>query len=159
MHSRPAHVLLVATVALAGCAHERDNVLHVIAERAPGLQRSARVQYRGVEVGRVKEVYFTTGGVRIDVLLDRADVPIRTRDTVRIVPAGPFGAAVVDIQPGEQSAPLIAHGATLPRVQPESTVALPVSAWRAMVRALGIEGAAADSVAAASAAADSTARR
>jgi ABC-type transporter Mla subunit MlaD len=139
MPRRPTLVLLASAACVAaGCAHDPENVLHVIAERAPGLQRSARVQYRGVEVGRVKQVYFTSTGVRIDIVLDRRDVPIRTQDTVRISPLGPFGAAVVDIQPGALTAPLIAHGATLPRVQPESTVAMPVAVWRSLVRSLGL---------------------
>jgi ABC-type transporter Mla subunit MlaD len=133
--SRLPIVLLAAT--LAGCAAEHENVVHVIAEQAPGLKRSARVQYRGVDVGLVKEVYFTNGGVRIDLLLQRNDVPIRTQDTVRITSVGAFGEQVVDIQPGVQTAPLIARGATLPNVQPESTVSLPVGVWRSIVKTLG----------------------
>jgi ABC-type transporter Mla subunit MlaD len=133
--SRLPIVLLAAT--LAGCAAEHENVVHVIAEQAPGLKRSARVQYRGVDVGLVKEVYFTNGGVRIDLLLQRNDVPIRTQDTVRITSVGAFGEQVVDIQPGVQTAPLIARGATLPKVQPESTVSLPVGVWRSIVKTLG----------------------
>ncbi len=113
--------------------------MHVIAEQAPGLKKGARVQYRGVDVGLVKQVYFTPGGVRIDLVLERDDVPIRTQDTVRIVSVGAFGAQVVDIQPGVQSAPLIARGATLPKVEPESTVSLPVGVWRSMVRMLGFK--------------------
>jgi ABC-type transporter Mla subunit MlaD len=146
--SRIPVILLVA--ALAGCAREHENIVHVIAEQAPGLKKSARVQYRGVDVGVVKEVYFTPGGVRIDLLLERNDVPIRTRDTVRITSVGAFGEQVVDIQPGVQTAPLIARGATLPKVQPESTVSLPVGVWRSIVKTIGFkpEPAVADSGAA-----------
>ena len=50
---------------------------------------------------------------------------------------GAFGEQVVDIRPGVQTAPLIARGATLPKVQPESTVALPVGVWRSIVKTLG----------------------
>jgi MlaD protein len=134
--SRCPIILLAAAVVLA-CAQKRENVVHVIAEQAPGLKKSSRVQYRGVDVGRVKQVYFTPGGVRIDLLLERDDVPIRGQDTVRIMSVGAFGTQVVDIQPGPQTAPLIARGATLPKVQPESTVSLPVSMWRAIVRMVG----------------------
>jgi ABC-type transporter Mla subunit MlaD len=122
---------------LVACAAEHENLVHVIAEQAPGLKKNARVQFRGVDVGLVKEVYFTGAGVRIDLLIERDDVPIRAQDTVRIASAGNFGRQVVDIQPGVQTAPLIARGATLPRVQPESTVSLPVGVWRSMVRTLG----------------------
>jgi ABC-type transporter Mla subunit MlaD len=147
--SRCPVILLAAALVLA-CAQKRENVVHVIAEQAPGLKKSARVQYRGVDVGRVKQVYFTPGGVRIDLLLERDDVPIRAQDTVRIVAAGAFGAQVVDIQPGVQTAPLIRRGATLPKVQPESTVSLPVGVWRSIVRRLGFkpESAAVDTAAA-----------
>jgi ABC-type transporter Mla subunit MlaD len=131
-------VVLAAALAL-GCAHKDENVVHVIAEQAPGLKRGARVQYRGVDVGLVKQVYFTPGGVRIDLLLERNDAPIRMRDTVRIVSVGAFGAQVVDIQPGVQTAPLIARGATLPKVQPESTVSMPVGVWRSIVRMIGFK--------------------
>jgi ABC-type transporter Mla subunit MlaD len=132
-------IIPLAAAVVMGCAQKRENVVHVIAEQAPGLKKNARVQYRGVDVGLVKQVYFTPGGVRIDLLLERDDVPIRTQDTVRIVSVGAFGSQVVDIQPGVQSAPLIARGATLPRVQPESTVSLPLGVWRSLVRMMGFK--------------------
>jgi ABC-type transporter Mla subunit MlaD len=132
-------IVLLAAALVLGCAQKRENLVHVIAEQAPGLKRGARVQYRGVDVGLVKQVYFTPGGVRIDLLLERDDVPIRTQDTVRIVSVGAFGSQVVDIQPGVQTAPLIARGATLPKAQPESTVSLPIGVWRSIVRRLGFK--------------------
>ncbi|MFN2565512.1 MAG: MlaD family protein [Gemmatimonadaceae bacterium] len=132
-------IILVAAGLVLGCAQKRENVVHVIAEQAPGLKKGSRVQYRGVDVGVVKQVYFTPGGVRIDLLLERTDVPIRTQDTVRIVSVGAFGAQAVDIQPGVQTAPLIARGATLPKAQPESTVSLPVGVWRSIIRRMGFK--------------------
>ena len=143
-------IILLAGILAVGCGNEHQNVVHVIAEQAPGLKRGVRVLYRGVDVGVVKQVYFTPGGVRIDLLIQREDAPIRTQDTVRIMSVGPFGAQVVDIQPGVQTAPLIAHGSTLTKVQPESTVSLPVSLWRSLVRRVGFgpESTAADSAAA-----------
>jgi ABC-type transporter Mla subunit MlaD len=142
-------ILFVAAALVCACASKHENVVHVIAEQAPGLKKSARVQYRGVDVGLVKQVYFTPGGVRIDLLIQRPDVPIRSQDTVRITSVGAFGQQVVDITPGVQTAPLIARGATLPKVQPESTVSLPVGVWRSIVRTLGFkaDSATADSVA------------
>ena len=128
-------LFLVAT--LAACERPHENVVHVIAEQAHGLKKSARVQYRGTDIGLVKQVYFTPGGVRIDLLVERNDVPIRTQDTVRITSVGAFGEQVVDIQPGVQTAPLIARGATLPKVQPDSTVSLPIGVWRSIVKTLG----------------------
>src|ERR1700738_144092 len=132
-------IVVLAAVLTAACASEHENIVHVIAEQAPGLKKSARVQYRGVDVGLVKEVYFTPGGVRIDVLIQRNDVPIRAQDTVRITSVGAFGEQVVDIQPGVQTAPLIARGATLPKVQPDTTVSLPIGVWRSIVKTLGFQ--------------------
>lgn len=140
--------ILLLAAALGACASEHENIVHVIAEQAPGLKKSARVQYRGVDIGLVKQVYFTPGGVRIDLLLERADVPIRSQDTVRITSVGAFGEQVVSIQPGVQTAPLIARGATLPKVQPDTTVSLPIGVWRSIVQTLGFksDSAIADSV-------------
>jgi ABC-type transporter Mla subunit MlaD len=134
------HSIIVVVAALAcACASKHENVVHVIAEQAPGLKKSARVQYRGVDVGLVKQVYFTPGGVRIDLLLERNDVPLRTQDTVRIRSIGAFGEQVVDIQPGVQTAPLLVRGATLPKAQPDTTVSLPIGVWRSVVQTLGLQ--------------------
>jgi ABC-type transporter Mla subunit MlaD len=143
-------LLLLAALGSA-CASEHENVVHVIAEQANGLKKAARVQYRGADVGLVKQVYFTPGGVRIDLLIERDDVPIRTQDTVRITSVGAFGEQVVDIQPGNQGAPLIARGATLSKVKPDTTVSVPVGVWRTIVQKLGFS---ADSAMADSAARD-----
>ncbi len=136
----PASFVAVALALVAGCANEHENVVHVIAEQAPGLKKNARVLYRGVEIGFVKQVYFTTGGVRIDALIERDDVPIRTQDTVRITAVGAFGEQVVDIQPGVQSAPLLRRGATLPKAKADTTVSLPIGVWRSIVKSLGLRG-------------------
>ena len=130
--------LIVAAALGIACASEHENVVHVIAEQAHGLRKSARVQYRGADVGLVKQVYFTPGGVRIVLLIERNDVPIRARDTVRIAQVGAFGEQVVDIQPGDPSAALIARGATLPSVKSDSTVSVPLGVWRSIVQKLGL---------------------
>ena len=132
-------ILLLAATLAGGCAKEHENVVHVIAEQAHGLKKSARVQYRGTDIGLVKQVYFTPGGVRIDLLLVRNDVPIRSQDTVRIKSIGAFGEQIVDIQPGVQTAPLIARGATLPKAQVDTTVSVPIGVWRSIVRTLGFK--------------------
>ena len=138
-HRPPFLLLLVALAAGAtsACSPKHENIVHVIAEQAPGLKRAARVQFRGVDVGYVKEVYFTPGGVRIDVLIEHPDVPIRTQDSVHITSAGPFGEQVVSIVPGVQTAPLITHGVTLPKAVPDSTISVPVEVWRSVVRSFG----------------------
>lgn len=130
-------ITLLAIAFTAACGGKHENVVHVIAEQAHGLKKSARVQYRGADVGLVKQVYFTPGGVRIDLLLERNDVPIRSQDTVRITSVGAFGEQVVSIQPGVQTAPLVGRGATLAESKPDSTVSLPIGVWRSIVTKLG----------------------
>src|SRR5690242_1396105 len=93
-------VLLAFALVGGGCSRKPEAVVHVIAVNAPGLKTGARVQYRGIDVGIVKQVYFTPSGVRIDLLIQRKDTPIRTQDSVRIVPVGAFGEQVVEIHPG-----------------------------------------------------------
>ena len=142
-----------AAVLFAGCAAEHENVVHVIAEQAFGLKKSARVTYRGVDVGSVKQVYFTPGGVRIDLIIERKDVPIRMQDTVKIASTGAFGEQVVAISPGPQTAPLIHRGDSLPKVAQDTTVSLPIGVWRSLVKTLGFsaDSARADSLKAAGA--------
>ena len=135
---RRSILCMSAALLTVGCAKEHERIIHVIAEQATGLKAAARVQFRGVDVGLVREVYFTPGGVRIDIVIERPDVPIRMQDTVRIATVGAFGEQVVDIQPGVQTAALISPGSTLPKAQPESTVSLPVGVWRSIVKTLGI---------------------
>jgi len=135
--SRFPAVILAAAFTMA-CASEPESVIHVIAEQAHGLKRNAPVHYRGVPVGFVKQVYFTPGGVRIDLLVDRPDVPIRTQDTVRITSLGVFGQQIVDIAAGVQTAPLMARNATVKETQTDSTVSLPIGVWRTLVTTLGV---------------------
>ena len=146
----PILLVAVATAFLGACKKEHENVVHVIAEEAHGLKKSARVQYRGADVGLVKQVYFTPGGVRIDLLILRNDVPLRAQDTVRITSVGAFAEQIVDIRPGVQTAPLLKRGATLVESEQDSTVSRPIGVWRSIVKTLGFsaDSAIRDSVAA-----------
>jgi len=131
-------LVILAAALVAACARERENVIHVIAEQAHGLKRNAPVHFRGVPVGLVKEVYFTPGGVRIDLLIERPDVPIRMQDTVRITSLGAFGQQIVDIHAGVQTAPLMPSNATVAETQADSTISLPIGVWRTLVTKLAV---------------------
>jgi hypothetical protein len=127
---------MLALAALFGaCSHPHERVVHIIAETAPGMKVGSRVQYRGVDVGVVREVYFTNGGVRIDALLERPDVALRAQDTVRIVPTGLFGEQIVQIAPGPETAPVIARNTSL-AAKPESTVTMSAELYQALSRTM-----------------------
>ena len=115
-------VFLLATLLLAGCSRPREILVHALVKAAPGLRPGARVQYRGVDVGSVKTVGFTDAGVRIDLLIERRDAPLRKLDLVRVSSLGTFAEQVVEIVPGDSTAPLIAKGALL-RAAPSDTLA------------------------------------
>lgn len=136
MSRRHALVLLALVAPAAGCTRDAERVVHVIAEQAPGLRTNARVQYLGMDVGHVREVYFTTGGVRIDLALLQ-DVPIRQRDVVQISPTTPFGPQIVAILPGDSSAPLM-RSSMVPHWHAAAIIAQPAATWRSVTRRLGL---------------------
>lgn len=115
-------VFLLAIGLLAGCSRPREILVHALVKAAPGLKPGARVQYRGVDVGSVKSVGFTDAGVRIDLLIERRDAPLRRLDQVRVRSLGTFAEQVVEVVPGDSTAPLIAKGASL-SAAPSDTLA------------------------------------
>lgn len=117
-----SRVFLLAIALLAGCSRPRDILVHALVKAAPGLKPGARVQYRGIDVGSVKTVGFTDAGVRIDLLIERRDAPLRRLDQVRVTSLGTFAEQVVEIVPGDSTAPLIAKGASL-KAAPSDTLA------------------------------------
>jgi ABC-type transporter Mla subunit MlaD len=128
-------MILALAGSLAGCAKDATPIVHVRAKAAPGLKAGAKVQYRGIEVGTVKAIYFTDDGVQIDLSITRQDAPIRAQDTVRIVPTGAFGDQLVAITPGSQDAPLIRREGSLPTAAPDSAP-MTESVLRAMRNAI-----------------------
>jgi ABC-type transporter Mla subunit MlaD len=126
---------LYLTVLLVSCSRRPETIIHVMAQSAPGVKAGSRVQYRGVDVGAVREVYFTPNGVRIDLAILRQDAPIRTQDSVRVISVGAFGEQVVEIRPGVSNAPLVARSASLPVATADSGASLREEIVRAVANA------------------------
>lgn len=138
MPARLLAVLGIAAVALVGVtvwsARERAPELRVIAAvpEARGLRVGTRVDYRGIEIGAVRQVAFTESTVVLTIHLTRADVPLRSTDRIDVRPVGLFGDVAVTIVPGSHVGRAWRAGDTL-RAVPTDTLA---SARQAAVRAL-----------------------
>lgn len=64
---------------------------------APGLIEGSSVQYRGVNVGTIEKLRITGAAVELTLRLERADLPLRNTDRVRVATrgAGNHGLAIV----------------------------------------------------------------
>ncbi|MDQ6771041.1 MAG: MCE family protein [Gemmatimonadota bacterium] len=106
---------------IGACGRGRaDRTVNTMLTEARGLVEGDVVNYRGVEVGRVKRVALTEAGVQITLLITRADTPLRSADRIAVVRYGAFGATQLDIVPGPPTAALAANGATLAAAPPDT---------------------------------------
>ena len=88
-----------------------------------GLYRFANVTYRGVQVGKVREVRLTENGAEAILSLDTSPkIPSDLEAEVRSVSA--VGEQYVDLRPRTDSGPYLADGATIEMA--ESTIPQPV---------------------------------
>ena len=111
--------LLVFVLAFPSCRPERSDIYADLPE-APGVREGAVVRYRGVQIGEVRRVTFADSVVHITIRLTRSDVPLRTRDGVRLAAEGVFGDRTLDVVPGPTSAPALHRGETLHAAPPDT---------------------------------------
>ena len=111
--------LLLAVLALAAC---RDSTRTIVAEleRAPGVREGSEVSYLGVAIGKVQEIAFDRGRVRLTLAIERRNVPLRTSDRARVLNTSFFGDQGIDIVPGPATAPLLSGDAVLQPMPPDS---------------------------------------
>lgn len=128
--------LLLATLLMPGCSRPREIIVHALVRKAPGLKPGARVEYRGIDIGVVRSVGFTDAGVKLDLAIERRDAPIRSRDQVWITSEGTFETQVVDIIPGDSTAPLVARGASLTAAPADSMLGMQEQVTRAIADAV-----------------------
>ena len=88
---------------------------------ASGLYPRANVLYRGVEVGRVREVAMTATGARATLLIDR-DARIPADSAARIAAMSAVGEMVVDLVPESADGPFLGHGDVLTADRVENPV-------------------------------------
>jgi ABC-type transporter Mla subunit MlaD len=103
---------LLPLLAVASCRQERG-VFYADLPDAPGVRDGAVVRYRGVQIGQVERVSFADSVVHITIGLTRSDVPLRTRDGIRLAAEGLFGDRTLDVIPGPVTAPALRRGGTL----------------------------------------------
>ena len=115
--------LLVFILAFPSCRPERSDIYADLPE-APGVREGAVVRYRGVQIGEVRRVTFADSVVHITIRLTRSDVPLRTRDGVRLAAEGVFGDRTLDVVPGPTSAPALHRGETLHAAPPDTVADL-----------------------------------
>jgi phospholipid/cholesterol/gamma-HCH transport system substrate-binding protein len=83
-------------------------------DRAGELYRAANVTYRGVEVGKVKEVHLTDNGAEA-VLSINSDVHIPADLTAHVDSASAIGEQYVDLVPRSGKGPLLKNGDVIPQ--------------------------------------------
>lgn len=108
-----------------------------------GVQRGDPVTYLGIHVGRVNGIAFERGQVLLELDI-RADVPLRSRDSVRIESAGLVGGQTVRIVPGPPTAaPLPQGGLLMAASQEKPQVLGPAELLKAIAECRGDTGVAA----------------
>lgn len=114
-----------------------NQILSVLQERytvnaefkdAGGVFTNQEVTYRGITVGQVGEMEVTENGVSIELLIDQDFDEIPKEDIeARVMFKSAVGEQFVDLLPGTDDAPYLAHNDTIPVEQtsiPVSTQAL-----------------------------------
>ena len=130
---------LVVIASLSALSRPRTALrLQAVVSMAPGVRVGSAVLFRGIEVGRVSSITFADSGVLLGLELSRADVPLRSADTIRFATVGVLGEKVVDVRPGPLTAPLLTEGGILRVTGP--AVGLPLVDVDSLVRALKSDG-------------------
>jgi ABC-type transporter Mla subunit MlaD len=111
--------MIAAIVLMAGCSRHGATIAADVPTSAHVVPGTT-VRFRGTDVGHVTSVAPIRSGVHVELVLNRVDAPVRADDRIAIRVDGIFGATIVDILPGSESAPPIAHRATLAAARPDS---------------------------------------
>jgi phospholipid/cholesterol/gamma-HCH transport system substrate-binding protein len=111
---------LVAVVAIAGGAllvsragPERVTVSAIFADASP-LVPGNKVQLHGVEVGQIRIVTLENGRARVDMDVDPSTLPLHTDATAKIMPVSLLGERYVQLDRGDDAAPLADRSAVIP---------------------------------------------
>ena len=121
-------------LAIVGCTEPPR--VHARLESAPGVRRGTPVTFRGVTVGRVTEIEFPAGAVRLTMTLDQKDLRLFRGDSVRVRSLGALRDPVMEIVPGLPSTDTLRSGGSLESASPDSLVRLPRAIVDAMLASL-----------------------
>jgi ABC-type transporter Mla subunit MlaD len=134
-------LILVAVVALAGAMIRlrgaRGPVLYAWLRTGSGLREGAAVSFRGIPVGEVTDITVVRNTVRLTIALNRADVPLRQGDGVRVRRNGILGEAELEIVPTATPGVALGAGAVLLEVSPDPASVRREAVERAWLRAIG----------------------
>ena len=84
---------------------------------AGGIFPNAEVDYRGVPVGRVKNVRLTADGVEADLQLNSSAPSIPTDVRAVVTDRSVIGEQFIDLRPNTDSGPYLHDGSVIPRAQ------------------------------------------
>lgn len=118
---------------VAACSSRSTTVI-VDLPVANGIASGTPVRFHGMDIGHVRSITPTRDGVRIQLSIDRQDAPVRTADRVAVQPEGIFGAYVIAIVPGPDSAPVVRDQATLAAAPPDSLAPIRDAIARAVAK-------------------------
>ncbi|MDA0334239.1 MAG: MlaD family protein [bacterium] len=106
---------------VAGAQLLRQRVVYYIRfeDSIGGLTPGDPVKYQGVTVGRVEDARVSTraiGDIVVEISLEARKVPNAIRQDTRalLYSQGVTGLKYIELQPGDQDSPVLAHGDTLP---------------------------------------------
>jgi ABC-type transporter Mla subunit MlaD len=126
-------LVLIGVIVLFGACASAVRTVTVDLPSAEGIQTGAPVRFGGVPIGRVQAVAPTRHGVRLFLLIDHHDVPLRSGDSVAVRPDGILGSYALDIVLGPDTAALIGQHASLATASPDSAAPIRQVITRAVV--------------------------
>ena len=124
---------LVALCLAMGCS-ERGRIIHAELPAAPDVKVGAPVRFHGVDIGEVRALTPERHALRAELLITRADAPVRARDRVAVRPIGIFGDVAVDIVPGPDSAGEVGPETVLLAAPADSVAAVRQAVLQAVVK-------------------------
>jgi ABC-type transporter Mla subunit MlaD len=112
--------LLMVLAFQSACKRSEDRIVFVDLPRAENPKEGTAVQFRGIDIGRVNKVTLEHSGVRLKLLIQRADAPVELNDRVALRAIGVFGDQVVDIIPSPTEGQAVADRGALRAAPPDS---------------------------------------
>ena len=125
--------LLALTTILSACGRSQPTI-SVAFTAVPGLHIGAPLRFRGLAIGHVESIHPMREGAKVNVVLDRADAPLRMADRIAVVPDGILGASALELVLGPNSASPLSEHATLAAGPSDSLTILREAIVRAVAK-------------------------